>query len=53
MSGRRERLPAEAIFGVSVPGREEGLYLFADLHDADDFAPPFVITAALLHSARN
>jgi hypothetical protein len=28
----------EAIYGVLVPGREEGLYLFADLHDAEDFA---------------
>jgi hypothetical protein len=27
-----------AIFGVLVPGREEGLYLFDDHHDAEDFA---------------
>jgi len=28
----------QAIYGVSVPGREEGLYLFVDLQDAEDFA---------------
>ena len=28
----------KAIFGVLVPGRAEGFYLFADLHDAEDFA---------------
>jgi hypothetical protein len=33
-----ERSQAEAIYGVSVRGREEGLYLFADLHDAENFA---------------
>ena len=38
MSGERERSQAEAIYGVSVPGREEGFYLFADLHDAENFA---------------
>lgn len=27
-----------AIYGVLVPGREEGFYLFADLHDAEGFA---------------
>jgi hypothetical protein len=31
-------MPARAIYGVFVPGREEGLYLFEDLHDAEDFA---------------
>lgn len=38
MSGERERPKVESIFGVLVPGREEGFYLFADLHDAEDFA---------------
>jgi hypothetical protein len=27
-----------SIFGVWVPEREEGLYLFGDHHDAEDFA---------------
>lgn len=27
-----------SIYGVLVPGREEGLYLFDDLHDAEGFA---------------
>jgi hypothetical protein len=27
-----------SVFGVLVPGREEGLYLFDDHHDAEDFA---------------
>lgn len=31
-------MPARAIYGVFVPGREEGLHLFEDLHDAEDFA---------------
>jgi hypothetical protein len=38
MSGENEKLRAEAIYGVLVPGREEGFYLFADLRDAEDFA---------------
>ena len=38
MSCEPERSQAEAIYGVLVPGREEGFYLFADLHDAEDFA---------------
>jgi hypothetical protein len=38
MTEERDRLEAEAIYGVLVPGREEGFYLFADLHDAEDFA---------------
>lgn len=38
MRGERERPQVEAIYGVLVPGREEGFYLFADLHDAEDFA---------------
>lgn len=38
MSGEREQSQAEAIYGVLVPGREEGFYLFADLHDAENFA---------------
>ncbi len=31
-------MPAFAIYGVLVPGREEGLFLFDDLHDAEAFA---------------
>jgi hypothetical protein len=38
MSGATERPEIRSIFGVLVPGREEGFYLFADLHDAEDFA---------------
>jgi hypothetical protein len=38
MSGERERSQAESVYGVLVPGREEGFYLFADLHDAENFA---------------
>jgi hypothetical protein len=30
-------MPARAIYGVLVPGREEGFYLFEDLHDAEAF----------------
>jgi hypothetical protein len=31
-------MPARAIYGVLVPGREEGFCLFDDLHDAEGFA---------------
>jgi hypothetical protein len=48
MSGERERPQAEAIYGVSVCGREEGFYLFADLRDAEDSPGPLAITAMLL-----
>jgi hypothetical protein len=34
-----ERVEAESsVFGVTVPGRDEGLYLFEEHHDAEDFA---------------
>ena len=38
MNGGGERPEIKAIYGVLVPGREDGFYLFADLHDAEDFA---------------
>ena len=38
MNEENERSEIEAIYGVVVPEREEGFYLFADLHDAEDFA---------------
>jgi hypothetical protein len=38
MSGELERSQVESVYGVLIPGREEGFYLFADLHDAEDFA---------------
>jgi hypothetical protein len=28
----------QAVYGVLVPGREEGFYLFDDLHDAEGLA---------------
>lgn len=31
-------MSAHAIYAVFVPGREEDLHLFEDLHDAEDFA---------------
>lgn len=38
MSWAIEQEEIKSIFGVLVPGREEGFYLFADLHDVEDFA---------------
>ena len=32
------QLEVEAIYGVLVPGCEDGFYLFADRHEAEDIA---------------
>jgi len=34
----REVRFSHAIYGVLVPGRDEGFYLFEECHDAEDFA---------------